>query len=60
MGRPATGQTPVRSVRIPDRVWNAAKAHADAEGKNISELIATLLDRYNKTADRKQRSAVQE
>ena len=43
----------MRSVRIPDRTWEKAKAHAEADGKTISDVIAKLLDRYNAAADRK-------
>lgn len=57
MGRPATGQTPVRSVRIADPTWNEAKDNAAAEGLTISDVIARLLDRYNAAEARKRRTA---
>ena len=57
MGRPATGQTPVRSVRISDPIWNEAKSNAEAEGLTISDVIARLLDRYNAAEARKRRTA---
>lgn len=53
MGRPATGQTPVRSVRIPDHTWLRAKAHAEANGHHIGDVIAKLLDRYSAAEERK-------
>ena len=57
MGRPATGPTPVRSVRVADGTWDEAKANAAAEGLTISDVIARLLDRYNAAEARKRRTA---
>ncbi|GAB2836258.1 hypothetical protein GCM10027176_45680 [Actinoallomurus bryophytorum] len=45
-GRPATGQTPNRTVRVPDEVWDDAKAKAEAEGKNVSDVVNDCLRRY--------------
>lgn len=45
-GRPKTGQTPIRGVRVPDEVWNDAKAKAEAEGKNVSDVVNDCLRRY--------------
>jgi hypothetical protein len=57
MGRPATGQTPVRSVRVPDGTWNDAKTNAEAEGASISDVIVRLLERYNTSAARKRKAS---
>ncbi|MGW6008645.1 hypothetical protein [Streptomyces sp. NPDC055210] len=46
MGRPATGKTPVRNVRVPDGLWNAAKSKAAAEGRTITDVIVSALHRY--------------
>lgn len=46
MGRPATGKTPVRNVRVPDGLWNAAKAKAEQEGRTITDVIVSALHRY--------------
>lgn len=46
MGRPATGQTRARNVRVPDGLWAAAKAKATAEGRTITDVIVTALHRY--------------
>lgn len=46
MGRPATGKTPLRNVRVPDGLWNAAKEKAAAEGRTITEVIVSALHRY--------------
>jgi predicted HicB family RNase H-like nuclease len=45
-GRPATGQTPNRTVRVPDDVWDAAKAKAAEEGKSVSDVVNDCLRRY--------------
>lgn len=46
MGRPATGKTPSRNVRVPDGLWEAAKAKAAAEGRSITDVIVSALHRY--------------
>ncbi|MBB4931865.1 molybdopterin converting factor small subunit [Lipingzhangella halophila] len=46
MARPATGQTPVHSVRVPAHIWDRAKERAEAEGKSVSEVVTALLQRY--------------
>lgn len=46
MPRPKTGQTPVRSIRVPDGVWNPAKAKAEGEGRTIGDVITGFLHRY--------------
>lgn len=38
--------TTLRNVRIPDEVWDAAKAKAEAEGRSVSEVIRTYLERW--------------
>lgn len=35
-----------RSVRVPDEVWNSAAARAAAEGRDLSEVIRTMLIEY--------------
>ena len=45
-GRPATGQTPLRSVRVPDERWQAAKEKAEREGRSISDVLNDCLDAY--------------
>lgn len=45
-GRPATGKTPHKSMRIPDGVWQAAKAKAAGEGRTITDVVTELLQRY--------------
>ena len=40
------GETPRRSIRVDDEVWNAAKAKADAEGRSVTDVIVAALRRY--------------
>lgn len=46
MGRPKTGRTPIRTVRIPDPIWNAAAALAEARGESVSTVIRRGLLEY--------------
>lgn len=48
------GNTPRRTIRVPDAEWNAAKAAAEANGDNLSEIIRTALKRYTTRAQRAQ------
>lgn len=41
--------TPLRAFRIPDELYSAAKAKAEAEGRSLSEVVRSLLDRYVKS-----------
>lgn len=45
-GRPATGKTPNRTVRVPDEVWEEAKRKAAEEGKTVSDVVGDCLRRY--------------
>ena len=38
--------TTLRNVRIPDELWEAAKAKAEAEGRTVSEVLRTYLERW--------------
>lgn len=44
-GRPATGQTPVRTVRIGP-VWDEALALMHERGDKMPHVIETALKRY--------------
>jgi hypothetical protein len=46
MARPATGKTPLRNVRVPDELWNAAMAEAQTEGRSLTDVIVSDLHRY--------------
>lgn len=45
-GRPATGETPNRTVRVSDPLWTAAKNKAEEEGKTVSDVVNTCLTKY--------------
>lgn len=38
--------TPLRNVRVPDDVWQAAQAAAAANGTTVSAVIVDRLERY--------------
>lgn len=44
-GRPATGQVPVRTVRIGS-AWDEAKALAEQRGEKFSDVLDGLLKRW--------------
>jgi len=35
-----------RAVRVPDKIWDAAKAKAEERGDNLSEIIRRALEKY--------------
>ena len=41
-----TDPMPLRSIRIPDRIWQAAQAKADERNENLSEVVRQALTRY--------------
>ena len=38
--------TPVRNVRVPDDLWNAAKAAAEEQGRTVTDVITAALRRF--------------
>jgi predicted DNA binding CopG/RHH family protein len=38
-----SGGTPKRPIRMPDELWEAVQAKAEAEGTNASEVVRRLL-----------------
>ncbi len=45
VGRPATGQTPVRTLRL-GALWDEAKTIADRRGDKMTAIIEEALRRY--------------
>ena len=43
---PNQPKTPQRTVRVPDEVWDAAKAKATKRGDNLSDVIRRALQQY--------------
>jgi hypothetical protein len=46
--RKAPEGTPLRSIRIPDEVWHAAKAKAEKEGTTVSAVVVAALTRFTR------------
>lgn len=44
-GRPATGVTPKRNIRVGD-VWDQAEQYAKADGETMTSLVTRLLARW--------------
>jgi len=42
-GRPPTGETPRRTIRIGNRTWAAAKKKAKKEGRTVTRVVIDLL-----------------
>ncbi|MBD8056671.1 ribbon-helix-helix protein, CopG family [Rhodococcus ruber] len=40
--------TPLRNVRVPDELWDAARERAEAEGRHVSDVVREALHRYAK------------
>jgi hypothetical protein len=47
--RPATGKTPLRNIRVPNALWDAAKDKAAAEGRTLTDVLLAFLHRYVST-----------
>lgn len=45
-GRPATGETPQRGIRISDETWKKATDKAAKEGRSVSDVVRECLDSY--------------
>lgn len=41
--------TPLRSVRVPDDVWQAAQRRAAERGETVSAVIVRALRRYGRS-----------
>jgi hypothetical protein len=45
-GRPATGQTPVRAVRVSDGRWNAVLDIAKRDNKTASDVVNEAVEEH--------------
>lgn len=45
-GVPNKPKMPMRTIRIPDELWAAAQAKAEAEGVTVSEVVRRELERW--------------
>jgi predicted DNA-binding protein len=41
-------ETTPRAIRIPDDLWEAALAKAEANGETVSDIVRRALERYVK------------
>jgi hypothetical protein len=57
MGRPPKGAQAgkIRSIRVDEDLWNAAKARAADRGETITDAITGFLRRYTSTDPRRRR-----
>lgn len=46
MGRPATGETKPRAIRIPEDLWQSALQVAKARDEALSEVVRECLTAY--------------
>jgi Ribbon-helix-helix protein, copG family len=44
--RPRTGETPIRHVRIADKVWAEVERIAREEGRSVTSVVRDALARY--------------
>lgn len=51
-GRPATGQTPVKSFRPPPALWSELEAIAAAEGRRSSDVLIEAVHDWVKKKHR--------
>lgn len=42
------GKTPLRNLRVPDDLWDAAQAIAAERGESVSDVLRAALTRYVK------------
>lgn len=43
---PNQPKTPVRSVRVPDGLWDAAKVRTAARGETVTDVVVRALNEY--------------
>lgn len=43
-----SNDTPRRTIRVPDALWNAAQAKAKEQGTDVSAVIRKALERFVK------------
>jgi hypothetical protein len=46
MGRPKTGETPVRHVRVEDSLWTQIGEIAREQGRTVTAVVIDALKRY--------------
>jgi hypothetical protein len=56
---PNQPKTPIRGIRVPDGLWNAAQDRARIEGTNVSAVINAFLRDWTGWGEDDQREADQ-
>ncbi|HLK77204.1 MAG TPA: hypothetical protein VKU77_26580 [Streptosporangiaceae bacterium] len=46
MPRPKTGETPIRHVRVEDRLWTQIGDIAREQGRSVTSVVIDALKRY--------------
>ncbi len=46
-------ETPRKTVRVPDHVWDAARKKAEATGTTVSDVVRKSLERWVERRTRK-------
>lgn len=49
--RPATGETKVRGIRVPDGLWQRVKTRAAERGETATAVVLRMLHRYLRETD---------
>lgn len=58
--RPRTGETPIRHVRVPDKVWDQIGLIARDQGRTVTAVVLDALGRYIDHHKRQRRRASSE
>ena len=45
---PNKPKTVARTIRVPDDLWDKARARADERGESVSEAVRKFLERYTR------------
>lgn len=46
-----SNKTPTRTVRVPNELWDAAKAKARQEGYTVTDVIIASLEAFVESSD---------
>jgi len=46
LGRPKTGETPIRHVRVGEPLWSQVVAMAAEQGKSVTAVVLDALTRH--------------
>lgn len=49
---PNKPKTPIRGVRVPDKVWKDAQKKAEERGENVSDAVRRCLEEYARKCDK--------